>query len=450
MDQAGLQDTRQACAQAAVIIGQAVREAINAIALEQRTLRTPSLLKPAPAVAAWPDVEGERVALRHLEVLAAQTGFPIRLVYDPEAGLFHEVGAPSAAAAATAATAAATAAMPGDAMQQGPIIWCYLDAVDGTLKLSGLDNQPGRLRLVNDGSWGIGAAFTDPTAVPLAQLTLGDFSVVVIVDGNPSPAALHPAAAVAVKGAAAGAAAALAPAAAASPPGGVVQQASGSDSRNGNDGSSGSGGVYEAHDPASGVRLHTTTCTKLHQTFVHMDCFQAYDRASAAPGDEGLACALHAALSNRHEGGAFDVHRSYGNLSALLRGMFGWRGHIPLSATVCEGGSGSSGGGTGAGIASSGAAQAAAVASAATPEPIWVEAQTGAYICINENLANMLPAVPLILGAGGVATDLEGRPLAARRLAQGRTSVLYSANAALHEQVLALVARCRPGADDQL
>jgi hypothetical protein len=40
--------------------------------------------------------------------------------------------------------------------QQQQHIWVALDAVDGTLKLCGLGNEPGRARVVNDGTWAIG------------------------------------------------------------------------------------------------------------------------------------------------------------------------------------------------------------------------------------------------------------------------------------------------------
>jgi cytochrome oxidase Cu insertion factor (SCO1/SenC/PrrC family) len=83
-----------------------------------------------------------------------------------------------------------------------------------------------------------------------------------------------------------------------------------------------------------------------------------------------LIVALYARLLDRHAGGAFDVWRQYGNLSALLRLLLGWRGARP-----------------------------------------WIESQGGAFVVVNENLANLVPAVPLVLGAGGCAVDFAGRPL---------------------------------------
>jgi hypothetical protein len=145
-------------------------------------------------------------------------------------------------------------------------------------------------------------------------------------------------------------------------------------------------------------RVHTSGETRLHQLWSYLDGYQAHDVATRQPGDEALAVELFRRLADRHHGGAFDVLRQYANLSALPRLLFGWR-----------------------------------------EEPVWVESQGGAYLVVNENQANLIPAVPLVLGAGGVAVDFAGRPLAARRLAEGRTNVLFAANPTVCAQVLALM-----------
>src|SRR6185295_16632062 len=111
---------------------------------------------------------------------------------------------------------------------------------------------------------------------------------------------------------------------------------------------------------------------------------------------------LYRLLADRHAGGAFDVLRQYANLSALPRVMLGWR-----------------------------------------EAPVWVESQGAGYLVVNENLANLIPSVPLIVGAGGLSVDFDGRPLAARRLADGRTSVLHAANAPLCERLLAIIRDAR-------
>lgn len=45
---------------------------------------------------------------------------------------------------------------------------------------------------------------------------------------------------------------------------------------------------------------------------------------------------------------------------------------------------------------------------------VWIEPQCAAFITINENLPNLLPCVPILLGAGGIATDFSGKPLQVR------------------------------------
>jgi hypothetical protein len=136
---------------------------------------------------------------------------------------------------------------------------------------------------------------------------------------------------------------------------------------------------------------------------VYLDSFQAFDRDTRLEGDEELAVELYRALINRHDGGAFDVLRQYANLSALSRTMLGWRAR----------------------------------------EDAWLESQGGGFVVVNENLFNLIPAVPVILGAGGLAVDFEGRPLAERRLSDGRTSIVYAANAALCARLLALITEAR-------
>ena len=72
--------------------------------------------------------------------------------------------------------------------------------------------------------------------------------------------------------------------------------------------------------------------------------------------------------------------------------------------------------------------------------PVWIESQGGAFLVVNENVPNLIPSVALVTGAGGVSTDFAGRPLPARRLAAGRTSVLHAAGDGIARRVLTLVA----------
>ena len=151
-------------------------------------------------------------------------------------------------------------------------------------------------------------------------------------------------------------------------------------------------------------RVFTTTSEDLAQLWVSLDVFQAYDRATRRPGDEALGIELYRLLTDRHGGGAFDVLRQYANLSALARVLLGWR-----------------------------------------EPPVWVESQGGAFVVVNENLPNLIPAVALVAGAGGTSVDFDGRPVRARRLREGRTSVIHAANEAVCRRLLALVATARAG-----
>jgi hypothetical protein len=243
-----------------------------------------------------------------------------------------------------------------------------MDAIDGTVKVAGL-GPPGtdRVRLANDGGWAAAFAFTAPTAKPFEELALRDFTVAVVVDGNPTRYRAYPQ--------------------------DLVAHADG-------DGPV----TLEVTDGAE-RRVHTSSAEDLGQLWAYLDVFQAYDLATRREGDEALGVELYRLLTDRHRGGAFDVLRQYANLSALARVLFGWR-----------------------------------------EPPVWIESQGGAFVVINENMANLLPAVPLVAGAGGVSVDLDGRPLGERRLAEGRASVVHAANPAVCRDVLALVARARRAA----
>ena len=140
----------------------------------------------------------------------------------------------------------------------------------------------------------------------------------------------------------------------------------------------------------------------MSQAVIYFDGYQAFDRHTRLPGDEALTAALYRRFLNRHEGGGFDVWRQYGNLSALLRLLLGWRAGRP-----------------------------------------WVESQGGAFVVVNENLANLIPSLPIVLGAGGVSLDFDGRPLAQRRLGAGRCSVVHAANEVLAADVMRIIRAAR-------
>jgi hypothetical protein len=53
------------------------------------------------------------------------------------------------------------------------------------------------------------------------------------------------------------------------------------------------------------------------------------------------------------------------------------------------------------------------------------------------------PRVPLVAGAAGISGDFAGRPLGARRLVEGRTSIVHAANESTSCQVLALIAKAQ-------
>jgi hypothetical protein len=329
----------RACAEAAIAAGRQIRTLVHDMDPRERTAPRTPLLKPHGGYGArHADAAAEALGLEHLARLARALGCAIELLVDPETRLTHRIG-----------SGART-------------IWASMDAIDGTVKVAGLGARDAeRVRLANDGGWAAGFAFTLPTERRLDDLTFGDFVVAAVVDGNPTRHRAYPQDLVTLP----------------SPDGLATWEAT--------------------EEPWR--RVFTTTSTELGQLWTYLDVFQAHDLDTRRPGDDAVGVELYRLLTNRHDGGAFDVLRQYANLSALGRVLFGWR-----------------------------------------EPPVWIESQGGAFLVVNENVPNLIPSVPLVAGAGGRSVDFAGHPLRARRLVAGRTSVVHAANEALCQRVLDLVA----------
>ena len=332
----------RACADAALTAGREIRALVHAMDPHERAVVRTPLLKPHGGYGArHVDAAAEELGLGHLERLSRDVGAAVEVLVDPAAGSTHRIGHGSRA------------------------IFASMDAIDGTVKVAGLGaRHDDRVRLANDGGWAAGFAFTAPTERRLADLSFGDFTVAVVVDGNPTRYRTYPQDLVAL------------------PAGDGVA-------------------TWEATE-TPWRRVFTTTSTDLGQLWSYLDVFQAYDLDTRRDGDERVGVELYRLLTDRHAGGAFDVLRQYANLSALGRILFGWR-----------------------------------------EPPVWIESQGGAYVVVNENVPNLIPAVPLVAGAGGVSVDFEGAALRERPLTAGRTSVIHAANAELAKRLLALVSRAR-------
>jgi hypothetical protein len=217
-----------------------------------------------------------------------------------------------------------------------PLVWCYLDAVDGTVKLSGLGSEPNVARLVNDGAWAVGVAFTplihrhqsgNVRCSSAAQLRVSDFVVACIMDGSaPLPcyhpqqqpsldhvvmtvvrpcAAMFPSAVVAVCNRACGGGGG---------DGGITAAGANHDKEHyayttyslllarhaAADLNSGSSEAAVRGTPCEqdsdvqfdlmlGPQIVTSTCQTLNQVFAYLDAFQAFDRSSQVRGVVGRA-----------------------------------------------------------------------------------------------------------------------------------------------------------------
>lgn len=340
------------CAIRALEAGRRIREVVQAMPLAQRGARVDAVLKPGAALTLQVDRAAEEVGVACFTQLADEIGHRVHLIADPVAGQVIELGAST----------------------HRQVVFAHLDAVDGTIKVGGLGNDlaTGRIRVASDGNWGVAAAFTAPTERALDTLTFGDFVAAAVVDGNPLRYRARPEEVVTVPA-----------------DGGLA--------------------TYDLGDapavPASlrrAARVYTSSNTVLGQSTVYLDGFQAFDLDTRRAGDDRVAAELYRLLINRHDGGAFDITRQYGNLSALLHALLGWRG-----------------------------------------EPPWMESQGAGFVVVNENMANLIPAMPIVAGAGGLSVDFDGQPMAERRLIDGRCSVLHAANAAMRDALLGLIERAR-------
>lgn len=326
---------------AGIEAGRAIREAIHALPLAARARPCPSQLKPHGNVTA--DQVGEELGIRHLEQLSRAVGFRILLIVDGTQApmvIGHAAGSES--------------------------IWAYLDAIDGTVKVSGVHGAASAQRLpaANDGGWASAFAFTAPTDKPFDALLVGDFTVAAIVDGNPARYPAYPSEIFTIPGR--------------------------------------EGLATYAVEANTERRVYTSSATTLTGSIVYLDGFQAFDRRTALPDDEDLAVELYRTLINRHDGGAYDVWRQYANLNALQKMMLGWRDGIP-----------------------------------------WYESQGVAFLALNENMTNLIPAVPVITGAGGIAVDFDDALLTERPLSRGRTSIVHVANEDIRRTIAAIIQRAR-------
>ena len=332
---------------------------VRGLSLTSLVSKGTSLLKPG-SLAALPDIIGEEAAFEVLESLRTSlsevigcelTHIQLRVIIDADKQSYHSIGQGSAES----------------------VIWVYLDAVDGTIKVAGLGNETDRIRVVNDGSFASAIAMTLPGKKTMDELTVGDFAVAAICDasmaGSSDSPGLFPRGCL------------------------TVQQEDGTY-------------LTRSFGPDATISrpAYTSTNTNLQQSFVFLDAFQAFDRKTARPGDEELAIRVFSSLINRNQGGAFDVLRSYGSLSSIIRNM---------------------------------------ISDQPREEGLWIEAQCTAFVVVNENLPNLIPVVPLLVGCGAICTDFEGKDLLKRKLVEGRTSVAYSANLSIHKSIMAIVAQSK-------
>ncbi|MBU2616361.1 MAG: hypothetical protein KKB79_00050 [Nanoarchaeota archaeon] len=321
-----------------MVAGIAVAEKVGSLPWKDRVTKENSMLKGKDT--ATPDAIGEKIAVEMFEGISDCYKKQINLILDPNENKYYQLGKDS-----------------------DKKIWAYADPVDGTIKLAGLgsDLQKGIYRLGNDGGWGVGLALTEPTTKSLDELTINDFVCSAIIDGNPSKVPFAP------------------------------ENAYTQIHENGE--------VYSTTLLNNECSLvSTSTQTNLEEGVIIFDGFQAFDRKSAPKGAGELAGRVWSKLANRNEGGAFDLWRTYGNISSFLKNQLGVQGVY--------------------------------------------ESQGVAHVTINENLSNLIPLYWINKGAGGYSVDFEGRDLGERKLTGTRPNVILAANKSIKRKILNLISEC--------
>ncbi len=142
------------------------------------------------------------------------------------------------------------------------------------------------------------------------------------------------------------------------------------------------------------IKLITSSQTNLGQGIIGWDAFQGFDRNSAATGTEDLISRVYEKVANRNKGGAFDLWRIYGDFGDILRGHLGYSG---------------------------------------------LEPQGCARISFNNHLGNAVPVYSVYKGAGGSVVDFSGYDIGERKISEGRTNMVFSANKTVEEKLLKLI-----------
>lgn len=249
----------------ALNIGFSVRKVVNSLPRNKRADLGTSVLKPYEAgKSKMADIVGERAGFEILERLSKNIGHPIYVIMnDPSSGQYQKIGGES-----------------------DTVVWCSFDAVDGTVKVAGLGNDPSHsiYRVGGNGFWGAGVAFTRPISSDVHGLRVGDFVSSALVQGNPQMYREHPPNAFCFHD-----------------DSGVLR-------------------TFEADEKVGGHRYSLTVSsqTNISQSMINFESFQGYDRNSAPRECEGLAVEIFKRICNRNDGGAFDYVRFYANISEVL------------------------------------------------------------------------------------------------------------------------------------
>lgn len=334
------QKTRELLARTGLDISYSIAEKINSIPRTERVGKMESVLKSGEE-SRWAkksDVIAERIGMDYLKTLSENLETKIIMVVSPKDGKTYEIG---------------------NYTKNKPI-YCEHDSIDGTSILDGVGNENGIYRIGSNGHYGTSTAFTMPTEKDFSKVTIDDFEVSAMIEANPPVYRNHPVNAVAYK----------------------------KDERL---------QTFEWDKETNKYhKLGMSSQENFSQSALVLDSLQAFDRFSNNLEMEQLAYDTYKVLSNRNEGGAFDVTRTYARVSDLLGELFERKeGNIQPRAT--------------------------------------------ALVCINDNIGNMVSMTSVVKGTGGHVVDFDGNDIGKKKIVDNRQHIVVASNEKIKDHILSKI-----------
>lgn len=259
----------------ALEIGIKIREEMHKVPYKKRGQLGKSILKGEETF--YADILGEEIAFSMIKDFAKRHEINFKIILDLKNSRTYDINF-------------------GD---ESDPIYCFLDPVDGTLKVTGLRKSNSRTQIGSDGAWGCGISFTKPTTKMLQDIKVGDFIYSALVEGCPPMYdGTYPTNAFTV----------------------VNNKEVQSYERLERD--------KYGYKKGSILKLTTSSQERMDKAVICLDAFETFDgrpETRETIGNPGkFAGDVYKLIVNTHEGGAFAVWSAYGAAAEYLRQLFGY------------------------------------------------------------------------------------------------------------------------------